>query len=92
MRDRMRFAPAAVLALGCLMMLSVQAQRTMALQAPLSALPDPLPGYTRTDLTVPEDERRVAGMTSYTSRVYMRDSTEAFGLYVGTAYLLVDLG
>lgn len=83
MRDRMRFAPAAVLALGCLMMLSVQAQRTMALQAPLSALPDPLPGYTRTDLTVPEDERRVAGMTSYTSRVYMRDSTEAFGLYVG---------
>jgi EpsI family protein len=83
MRDRMRFAPAAVLAFGCLLMLSVQAQRTMALQAPLSALPDPLPGYTRTDLTVPEEEARVAGMTSYTSRVYLRDSVEAFGLYVG---------
>jgi EpsI family protein len=83
MRDRTRFAPAAVLAFGCLLMLSVQAQRTMALQAPLSALPDPLPGYTRTDLTVPEEEARVAGMTSYTSRVYLRDSVEAFGLYVG---------
>ena len=83
MRDRMRFAPAAVLAFGCLLMLSVQAQRTMALQAPLAALPDPLPGYTRTDLTVPAEEQRVAGMTSYTSRVYLQDSVEAFGLYVG---------
>lgn len=83
MRDRMRFAPAAVLAFGCVLLLSVQAQRTLALQAPLAQLPDPLPGYTRTDVTVPAEEARVAGMTSYTNRVYMRDSVEAYGLYVG---------
>ncbi|HEU4628293.1 MAG TPA: EpsI family protein [Gemmatimonadaceae bacterium] len=83
MRDRMRYAPAAVLALGCLLLLSVQAQRTMALQAPLAQLPDPLPGYTRTDLTVPAEEARVAGMSSYTNRLYLRDSVEAFSLYVG---------
>jgi EpsI family protein len=83
MRDRMKYAPAMTLAFGCLLMLSVQAQRSMALQAPLSQLPDPVAGYERADYVIPEDEARVAGMTAYTSRIYKQDSAEVMGLYVG---------
>jgi EpsI family protein len=83
MRSRTKFAPAALLALGCLLLLSVQAQRSMALQAPLTQLPDPLPGYTHADFEVPDDQVQVAGMTSYVNRVFMKDSADVFGLYVG---------
>ena len=83
MRDRMRFGPAILLAVGCLLLLSVQAQRSMALQAPLSQLPDPLAGYTHVDVEVPEDQVQVAGMTSYVNRVFSQDSADVFGLYVG---------
>ena len=83
MRSRTKFAPAALLALGCVLLLSVQAQRSMALQAPLSQLPDPLPGFERVDLEVPDDQVQVAGMTSYVNRVFRRDSADVYGLYVG---------
>lgn len=83
MLDRMRFAPAAMLGLGCLLLLSVQGQRTMELQKPLSGLPDPVPGLTHKDYPVPDDQVAVAGMTSYINRVFMADSSEVYGLYVG---------
>jgi EpsI family protein len=83
MRDRIKFGPAIMLGVGCLLLLSVQAQRSLALQAPLSQLPDPLPGYTHVDVEVPEDQVQVAGMTSYVNRVFSQDSADVFGLYVG---------
>jgi len=83
MSDRKRFAPALILAFGCLLLLSVRAQRTLALQAPLSQLPDPLQGYGHVDIPVPDDQVKVAGMTSYVNRVYTKDSADVFGLYVG---------
>ena len=83
MRDRKRFAPALVLAFGCLLLLSVRAQRSLALQAPLSQLPDPLAGYGHVDIEVPAEQVQVAGMTSYVNRVYTKDSADVFGLYVG---------
>ena len=83
MRDRVKFVPGLLLAFGCLLLLSVQAQRSMALQAPLTQMPDPLAGYERRDFEIPEDEARAAGMTNYTSRVYLADSAEVFGLYIG---------
>lgn len=83
MRKRTRFAPALLLAFGCLLLLSVRAQRSLALQAPLTQLPDPLPGYEHLDVEVPADQAAIAGMTSYVNRVYSRDSADAFGLYVG---------
>ena len=83
MRDRMRFAPALLLGFGCLLLLSIQAQRSLALQAPLTALPDPLPGYEHRDFPVPDDQVQVAGMTNYVNRVFLQDSAEVFGLYVG---------
>ena len=83
MLDRTRFAPAAMLGFGCLLLLSVQGQQTLELQRPLSELPDPVPGFTHTDYPVPDDQVAVAGMTSYVNRVFLEDSLEVYGLYVG---------
>ena len=83
MRDRQKFAPALVLAIGGLLMLSVQAQRTMALQAPLAAVADPVEGYASRDLQISEDEQRVGGFTSYLNRVYLAGDKEVYGMFVG---------
>lgn len=83
MIERKRFVPALVFAIGCVLLLSVQAQRSLALQAPLSQLPAPVDGYAMEEIVVPEEEARVAGMTSYVNRVYTRDSLSMVLLYVG---------
>ncbi len=83
MRDWQRFIPAGVLFGGCLLLLSVQSQRTMALQAPLSGVPAPIAGLRAEEVIVPDDQVRIAGMTSYVNRVFYRDSVPAFGMYVG---------
>lgn len=83
MRDRRAFMPAIILGVGCLMLLSVQSQRIMALQAPLSNLPHPVEGYSIKEIVIAEDEARVAGMSSYVNRVYREGDREVFGLYVG---------
>lgn len=83
MLDRIRFAPAGMLAFGCLLLLSVQGQQSLELQRPLAEVPDPIPGFAHQDYPVPDDQVAVAGMTSYLNRVFLEDSTEAYGLYVG---------
>ena len=83
MPDRTHFIPAGIFALGCGLLLSVQAQRSLALAAPLASLEDPVPGYQHTDVVVPDDQVQVAGMSSYINRVYHVDRKEAFGLYIG---------
>lgn len=83
MGERIRFLPAAVFAGGCLLLLSVQAQRALELQVPLATLEDPVAGYEHIDITVPDDQVQVAGMSSYVNRVYHADSAEVYGLYVG---------
>lgn len=83
MPDRRHLLPPGILALGCALLLSVQAQRSMALQAPLASLPAPLAGLSSRDVVIAEEEAQVAGMTSYVNRVFMNDEREVFGLYVG---------
>lgn len=83
MRDWQRFIPAGVLFGGCLLLLSVQSQRSMALQAPLSGVPAPLEGLRVQEIIVPDDQIRIAGMTSYTNRIYYRDSIPVHTMYVG---------
>jgi len=83
MLDRMRFSPAGVFAIGCLLLLSVQGQQSLELQRPLSEVPDPIPGFSHQDYPVPDDQVAVAGMTSYLNRVFLEDSVEAYGVYVG---------
>lgn len=80
---RRAWAPALVLGAGCLLNLSVDAQREMALQAPLAALPRVIEDFRGTDLTINPDELAIAGTTSSLHRVYTRDSTAQFSVYVG---------
>ncbi|MGH7703602.1 MAG: exosortase C-terminal domain/associated protein EpsI [Gemmatimonadales bacterium] len=83
MRETQRWIPAGFLAVGCGLLLSVAQQDPTPLIRPLSTLPLELQGYRGRDLVISAEEQRVAGMSSYISRVYGRDSTEAFSLYVG---------
>jgi EpsI family protein len=88
MRDRQKFAPAIVLALGGVLLLSVQAQRSMALQAPLAEVAHPIDGYATRDLKISDAEQEVGGFTSYLNRVYfdsLPDGTEreVYGVFVG---------
>ena len=83
MRDRQKFAPAIVLAIGGLLLLSVQAQRSMALQAPLASVDHPVDGYASRDLKISDAEQEVGGFTSYLSRVYLDGDREVYGLFVG---------
>lgn len=83
MRRWQRFLPAMILGVGCILLLSVQAQRTMALRAPLSGVPAPIAGLTAQDFAVPDDQIAVARMTSYVNRVFYRDTVPLFSMYVG---------
>ncbi len=78
-----RFLPAALMSVGCLLLLSVQAQRSMELRAPLTEIPAPIPDLRAEDLVVPDDQVRIAGMTSYVNRVFYRDTLPAYSMYVG---------
>jgi len=85
------WSPAFVLALGVIMTVGVDTQRPMPLRAPLdSALPVELLGLASRDITLSEQEARVAGVSSYLLREYLpaadaadADPAAAFSLYVG---------
>jgi EpsI family protein len=80
----MRLAlPATVMALGIIFIQSTTQQRAVQLSAPLNTMPLSLAGYPGSDRPVTEEERRVAGMSDYVFRVFARDSTALFSVYVG---------
>ncbi len=81
---RIRLAlPATVMALGVILIQSTTQQRPVQLIAPLKTMPLTLAGYLGNDRPVTEEERRVAGMTDYVFRVFSRDTTALFSVYVG---------
>ena len=73
----------AVLAGGCLLLLKVGAQSRTPLREGLATVPYQIAGFTGRDQQVNQEEQRVAGMDTYLMRIYQRDSTSAFSLYVG---------
>lgn len=75
--------PAVLLGAGCLLNFSVDAQRTMSLAAPLNSLPMELSGFQGQDFPISAEEARVAGTTTSVLRVYSRDTTSNFSVYVG---------
>lgn len=82
--SRVRLAlPATVMALGIILIQSTTRQRAVQLSAPLNTMPLALAGYNGSDRPVTEEERRVAGMTDYVFRVFSRDTTALFSVYVG---------
>ena len=83
MRNLRPWAPAVVLLIGCAFVQQSRMQRAVPLSAPLTDVLASLDGYRFVDQKIGDEERRVAGMSSYVARGYMRDSTLAFATYVG---------
>lgn len=83
MPDVARFAPAALLAVGCVLISGVREQQRVAPRLPLATVQVNVPGYVGHDTTVDDAERKVAGMSHYLSRLYERTPTDGFGVYVG---------
>jgi EpsI family protein len=77
------WGPAFLLAIGCGLSLSIDAQRTMELAAPLEQLPTVLEGHQGTDLPIDPEQARIAGASDALLRAYGRDSTPRFSIYVG---------
>lgn len=84
MLDWRAFVPAGCLAAGCALLFGVHGQQTLPLRAPLESIPRTFPGgYGSKDITIADEERRVAGMDNYVMRLFHRDSASNFSLYVG---------
>lgn len=77
------WVPGGMLGVGCLFTLFIDRQSEMPLAAPLSTLPAQMAGFTGIDRIVSDEEQRVAGMTNYSFREFVRDSQVVFTTYVG---------
>jgi EpsI family protein len=75
--------PGSLLSMGCLFTLLIDRQQIMPLAEPLTTLPSQVVGYQGTSRPISEAEQKVAGMTQYSYRVFSRDSTPVFTIYVG---------
>jgi EpsI family protein len=77
------WTPSLILGLGILLLQTIGRQGPTPLVEPLTTLPVEIAGYVGRDRTLPPDEVRVAGMSSYLSRVFGPDSLPVFAVYVG---------
>lgn len=77
------FAPMAVLGLGVLLISGMREQHAVEPRAPMNDITRTFAGLEGRDMIVPEEERKVAGMSDYMMRVYGPDSLPAFTTYVG---------
>ena len=79
----LRYAPFIVLALGSVLVHASRPQVAVLLRDSLTELPRSVEAYHSFDLTIPAEERRISGVSDYVLRNFVRDSTDAFQLYVG---------
>jgi EpsI family protein len=78
------WTPAAILALGLVLVQGVSEQKNMPLREPLAAaVPAEIEGFASRDIEISEEEQRVAGMSTYVMRVYEAGAVPAFSVYVG---------
>lgn len=79
------YLPAVLMGVGGLLLLTVDRQKTVSLQRPLSTVPVDILGLPGRDRVISDEERKVAGMTEYLMREHFHpaDSTFAFSIYVG---------
>jgi EpsI family protein len=75
---KLHYLPAVILVLGCLGLVKSRRQQAVPLAGPLTTVIPAVDGYRTRDLTVTDDERRVAGMTDLVARAYLRDTVIAF--------------
>ena len=83
MRNWTMWVPGSLMSIGCVFTLFIDRQQVVELAAPLSALPVTVADHRGIDLPISEGEQRVAGMTSYSFRTFVKDSAEVFSIYVG---------
>ena len=82
-RNRTRWAPGIVLAAGCILIGAGSTQQQVPPAAPLTTLPTEIAGFTGRNEVVPEDQQKIAGMSDYVMRIFSRDSSDVFSVYVG---------
>lgn len=70
--------PSALLVLGCGFVWQTRQQSAMPLQGDLTSVLSTVDGFEVREQTIGEDERRVAGMSDYVARQYLRGGTVAF--------------
>ncbi len=81
------WTPAILMAAGALMTLSLDARREMPLRATLgSVVPVEIEDRRAQEILLPEDQRRVAGVSSYLMRSYQPEDSTA-GLLPFTVYI-----
>lgn len=72
------FLPAALMLVGFGLVLQTRVQAAVPLAKPLSSVLAGLEGYTFQDQKISDEERRVAGMSDFTARVYRTGDAVAF--------------
>ena len=78
------WVPAVFLGLGGLLLLRIHDQGQLPLRRSLTVVPSQYGDYvSKEDLPISEEEQRVAGMDTFINRLYARDSTDFFTMYVG---------
>ena len=77
------FVPAIILGAGLGLLGLTHDQERPKPVAPIAGILDTVHGYTHTGVEVDTNSQRVAGMDEYVNRVYSKDSTQVFSLYVG---------
>jgi EpsI family protein len=83
MADLSSYVPAIILGAGLgLLGLTHEQERPKPLK-PIAGILDTISGYSHLQIDVDTNSQRVAGMDEYVNRVYNRDSTPVFSLYVG---------
>lgn len=83
MRKFTPWVPAAVLAAGLALVLSAGRQEVAPLARPLAELPRTIAGTPSDERPLTAEEIKVAGVSDYLFRIFRRDSTSAFSVYVG---------
>lgn len=77
------FVPVAVLGAGVLLISGMREQHAVAPRTTMTAIARSYLNLSSTDIVVPEEERKVAGMTDYVMREFGPTSAAAFSVYVG---------
>jgi len=80
---RAAWVPTTILIVGCLLNGSTRMQRTMELTAPLATFPNRIDEFEGSDITISDEEVRVAGVSSYLFRLYQAPNRPDFSIYVG---------
>ncbi len=83
MPDPRRLAPAAILAVGCLLLVGVRRQHVAPLPRPLREMPVALAQTEGRDRDMTAQERQATAVTDYVFRTFGPDTATTFSLYVG---------